>query len=263
MTYYREWALRPDQRRGCMLPARVVARFCNAPDAGYASVYLFSKQDAEEVIASRSSAGLARFSVHSATLTLDLDRGAEQLAAVQAKVADLEYAVFESGGKGFHVVITLDSMVSGKNVPYSQRKWAEDLNVEADLSLYQAGHIIALPGRVHPKTGKRKLLISAHPGNRLALPLIDKPAPVFALRDDNQCELERGIWRVLGLLQSGPGPGGRHTALWGAAKHFADAGLGPDTALDLLWAVNLTWDEPKTPEEVRRAVSQAYGAPTT
>ena len=260
---YREWCLKPSHRRGCMLPIKIVARFCNAPDAGYASVYMFKKEDAEAVIATGSSSGLARYEVYTDTLTLDLDQGLPQMEKARVALKGLQYQVFESGGKGYHVVISLDSMVSGTNIPYSQRKWVEALNVSADLSLYQAGHIIALPGRLHPKTGKRKVLIATQPGDLLSLPLVTPEPPSFALGDADQSEFERGIWRVLSLLQTGPEVGGRHTALWSTAKHFADSGLGFDAALDLLWQVNQTWDEPKAADEVRAAVSQAYRAPTT
>ncbi len=263
MRLYREWALKPSHRRGCMIPDKYVMRYCNAPDAGYASVYMFKEQDAQEIIASGSSAGLSRYEVFTDTLTLDLDKGAEQLSQAREAVKGYRYCVFESGGKGYHIVISLDRLINGTNIPYSQRKWVEALNVGADLSLYQAGHIISLPGRLHPKTGKRKILIDIQPGNLLSLPLVSQESPSFALGNADQSELERGLWRAVELLSNGPGPGNRHTALWSTAKHFADSGLSFDTALDLLWAVNQTWDEPKTEAEVKLAVNQAFRVPTT
>lgn len=260
---YREWCLKPSHRRGCMISATRVAMFCNAPDAGYASVYMFNEQDARAITKSGSSAGLSRYDVYTDTLTLDLDKGLDQLELTRKALDGLAYLVFESGGKGYHVVISLDAMVSGKNIPYSQRCWAEALNVGADLSLYQAGHIIALPGRLHPKTGKRKVFLFSQPGDVLSLPISDPKPPTFALGDGDQSEFERGLWRTLSLVQEGPGVGGRHTALWSTARHFADSGIGFDATLEILWAVNQTWEEPKTLDEVRVAVSQAYRAPTT
>jgi hypothetical protein len=150
---YREWCLYPNQRRGRMLPIALIAKFELAADAGYASVYMFDKEAADQIKAAGNSSGLARFPVYTDTLTLDLDKGEAQLERVRTAIAGLRYDVYVSGGKGFHVVIHLDRMVSGTNIPFSQRKWVEALNVEADLSLYQAGHIISLPGRKHPKDG--------------------------------------------------------------------------------------------------------------
>lgn len=255
---YREWCLKPSHRKGVMLPLATIAKFESAPDAGYASVYMFDAEAAAQIKAAQSSSGLARYPVFADTLTLDLDKGAEQLARAEQKLAGLGYRVYDSGGKGFHVVITLETMVSGTNVPYSQRKWVESLNVEADLSLYQAGHIISLPGRKHPKTGRRKTLIRQVPGLSLKLQIHEPPERTFAISEANQSELERGLWRVLGLLQQEPGIGNRHTALWSTAKHFADACLDFDTTLNLLTEVNAKWAEPKTAEELKAAVSQAY-----
>lgn len=246
-----------------MLPVKTIEKFCNAPDAGYCSVYLFDKASADQIVAAKSSAGLARYPVYTDTLIIDLDKGKEQLEACLEAVKGAQLQVFESGGKGYHVVLSLDALVSGQNVPYSQRKWVESLDVSADLSLYQAGHIVALPGRLHPKTGKRKVLISSQPGDLLSLPLLDQEPPTFAVGGGDQSELERGLWRTLSLLQQGPDIGGRHTAIWSTAKHFADSGLDYSTALDLLWAVNQTWEEPKERSEVETAVKQAFRVPTT
>jgi hypothetical protein len=256
--FYREWCLKPHHRKGCMLPLDVIAKFERAPDAGYMSVYMFDAESAAAIKAAKSSAGLARFPVYADSLTLDLDKGAEQLERVERKLQGLGYRVYESGGKGFHVVIPLTGIVFGTNVPYSQRKWVEQLDVDADLSLYQAGHIISLPGRKHAKTGRRKALVKEIDGEPLQLELCNAPAPMFSISDADQSELERGLWKLIGILKQEPGVGNRHIALWSTAKHFADAGLEYDTALDLLQEVNNSWQDPKTSEEVLAAVQQAF-----
>lgn len=257
---YREWCLTPMRRRGTMLPLKTVAQFEKAPDAGYASVYMFDEAAAAEIKASGSSAGFARFPVYADTLTLDLDQGEKQLELVETKVRalGLAYRVYDSGGKGFHVVVPLAETVYGTNVPYSQRAWAESLDVGADLSLYQAGHIISLPGRRHPKTGRRKVLVRQVLGELLALGLRESPARIFTISDADQSELERGLWRLIHLLRQEPGIGNRHVALWSTAKHFADAGLAYDTALDLLTEVNESWENPKPSDELESAVKQAF-----
>lgn len=255
---YREWCLTPMQRRGCMLPLARVAQFEKAPDAGYASVYMFSEEDASAIRDSGSSAGFARFVVYADTLTLDLDKGDRQLKRVREALIGYAYSVYESGGKGYHVVIPLTEMMVGKSVPYSQKKWVEALNVEADLSLYQSGHIIALPGRRHPKSGKRKVLVDVVQGKLLACPLLDEPTPIFSVNPEGLTGLEQGLWQVLGLLQREPDVGHRHMSLWSAAKALADAGIEFDTSLNLLSEVNARWDEPKELSDVRAAVLQAY-----
>lgn len=262
--FFREWCRLPRHRKGLMLPLKTIAQMEKAPDAGYASVYMFDAESAAAIAASGSSAGLAQYPVYTDNLTLDLDQGEEQLVRVRKAIEGLAYRVYDSGGKGFHVVITLENMVSGTNVPYSQRKWAEALNVGADLSLYHAGHIISLPGRRHAKTGKRKALVDTVPGRSLNLPLLEAPTrAAFSISDADQSELERGLWKLLGLLRQEPGVGNRHVALWSTAKHFADAGLAFDTTLNLISEVNTSWEEPKAPEEVQAAVEQAYKGRTT
>lgn len=242
-----------------MVNLKTIAQFEKAPDAGYASVYMFDADAAAAIRDARSSSGLSRYPVTADTLTLDLDKGEEQLKRVEEKLRGYSYLVYDSGGKGFHVVLRLQEPVSGTNVPYSQRRWAEWLDVDADLSLYQAGHIISLPGRKHPKTGRRKTLIREVAGNPLELVLVDPPERVFSISDSDQSELERGLWRLIGMLKQEPGAGNRHMAIWSTAKHFADAGIAYDTALDLLTECNDTWDEPKTAQEVQAAVNQAFG----
>lgn len=256
--YFREWCRIPAHRKGLMLPLKTIAQFEKAPDAGYASVYMFDAEATAAIKDAGNSSGLAQYSVYTDTLTLDLDQGEPQLVRVREAIKGLAYRVYDSGGKGFHVVIQLDQMISGTNVPYSQRKWAEALNVDADLSLYQAGHIISLPGRRHPKTGKRKALVDIVPGASLSLPLLAPPVRTFSISESNQSELEQGLWRLISLLRQEPGVGSRHVALWATAKHFADAGLAFDSALDLLTEVNETWQEPKSLDELLAAVRQAY-----
>jgi hypothetical protein len=241
-----------------MLPLKTIAQFEKAPDAGYASVYMFDAEAAAAIKEAGNSSGLAQYPVYTNNLTLDLDQGEPQLARVREAIKGLAYRVYDSGGKGFHVVIQLAEMMSGTNVPYTQRKWAEALNVGADLSLYQAGHIISLPGRRHAKTGRQKVLIDTVEGLPLALTLLDPPARTFSISESNQSELEQGLWRLIGLLRQEPGVGSRHVALWSTAKHFADAGLAFDTALDLLTEVNNTWQEPKPDDELNAALKQAY-----
>jgi hypothetical protein len=246
-----------------MLPIPVLKKFEQAPDAGYASVYMFDETASRDIRDSGNSAGFARFPVYTDTLTLDLDQGLEQLERVKNAITGLSYQVFDSGGKGYHIIIPLTKMMEGVNVPYYHKHWVEALRVEADLSLYQAGHIIALPGRKHPKTGRRKALVETVLGDRLTVPEVILPKPVFSLRRPGPGSLEAVLWRVQALIQAPPVVGDRHTALWGAAKDLAEIGLAYDTVLDLFQEVNKTWKEPKLPEDVRSAVQQAFRQSTS
>jgi hypothetical protein len=263
MKLYREWTLKPEHRRGSMLLQSQIDLICKGSgDSGYASVYAFDENAAKEIIASKSSAGLARYEVYTDVLVMDLDGGDElkQQATSILDALGLAYTVWFSGSKGYHVVIPLDRLYYSKILPYSQRVWVEKQGIKADLSLYQHGRILSLPGRVHPKTGKRKELVEVAKGSTLTLELVDPPKefqvdfkPLGGLS-----EFEAGLWKMLQSLGDEPSKGNRHTRLWSTAQHFADAGVSYETSLELMHKVNESWVLAKDAEGVELAVSQAY-----
>ncbi len=244
-----------------MLPLSRFESILKSDNPGYASVYMFDENAAKTIIESKSSAGMSRFPVLTDTLVMDLDNGPDQLKAAQDKLKalGLYHKVWSSGSKGFHVVLRHPETLYGSNVPYSQRVWVEALDVGADLSLYQHGRILSLPGRIHPKTGNRKVAVETVPGDELTISLLNPPGPVFTVGENGGLsELEAGLWTALQALASEPLPGNRHTRLWSTAQHFADAGVGFEATLDLMLRINETWEMQKDPSEVELAVSQAY-----
>ena len=264
MKFYREWCSAPHTRKGSMMPVNMIARIANSPniDTGYASVYYFDENAANAIILSRSSSGLGRFDVYTDELVIDLDSGDEQLALTERvlKERGLSYTVWASGGKGYHIYIRLSATMMGNNVPYSQKKYVESLGIKADLSLYQHGRILSLPGRVHPKTGVRKHRVKRVRGsNVLTIPLLTPPEPVFRFDANGGLgDLEAGLWSLISMLGQEPDVGNRHTALWSAALHFADAGVSYATTLELITEVNSKWECSKDGDGITLAVKQAY-----
>jgi hypothetical protein len=244
-----------------MLPLNVIEKMCDAPDSGYSSVYMFDEDAARVLLADKSSKGMSRFPVYTDRLVIDLDAGDEQLerAELALKERELAYDVWFSGGKGYHVIIPLVALVSGKDVPYSQKKWVEGLGIGADLSLYQHGRLISLPGRVHPKTGIKKYLLRQENGAKLNIPMLVSPEPVFTFAGNGGLdEFEAGLWKVLQCLADPPSVGNRHTQLWSTALHFADSGFSYDFTLELMTEVNNKWTTGKDLAGVELAVKQAY-----
>ncbi len=244
-----------------MLPLNILNTLLRAEDPGYASVYMFDEDSAKAVIAEHSSTGLGRFPVYTSELVIDLDGGDAQLEVAERvlKERGLAYTLWSSGGKGYHVYIPHTKMLSGKGVPYTQRKYVEGMGIGADLSLYQHGRIISLPGRIHPKTGAKKMRVKFVQGIHLDLPLLVPPEPTFNFQANGGLDdLEAGLWKLLDLLCNEPGVGNRHTQLWSTALHFADAGLSHSVALELLQKVNDTWLSPKDAVELETAVAQAF-----
>ncbi len=261
MKLYREWCRKPEHRKGVMLSEARIELICKGSDSGYASVYAFDEDSANEIIASRSSSGLARYQVYTDRLVMDLDNGPEQLQLVTETLSKrgLAFTVWASGSKGYHVYLPHGEALQGRNVPHSQRVWVEGLEVGADLSLYQHGRILSLPGRVHPKTGRRKELVSTHPGNILEIPLLDMPPVSFGFdATGGVSDLEAGLWSCLRAVADEPSPGNRHTRLWSTARSFADAGIRYETTLELMHKVNEAWENQKTDAEVETAVAQAF-----
>lgn len=256
--YFVEWCQGVNHRKGNMIPLKHLPIYLKSRDPGYASLYWFDSKAAEVISSSRSSAGLNRYPVTAESVTIDLDDGEASVERLKSVLAGLGigFEVYTSGGKGYHFLIP-HQRVTGTNVPYSHRLWVESLGVACDLSLYQAGRICSLPGRIHPKTKRPKALVATYPGNPLELPLVPLPAVQFTLPATDEGTLEHGLWRLLGLVTSEPAPGNRHTSIWSTACTLRDAGLEHSTVLDLLQGVNKLWQNQKDPAEVETAVNQA------
>lgn len=257
---YREWTLKPTQRRGVMLPLHRFDSILRSKDPGYASMYAFSETDAQEIITSQSSAGMGRYSVYADTLTIDLDNGDEQLQLLEPilEKQGLAYVLWASGGKGYHVVLPHGQMHCSPFLPHSQRVWVEGLGVGADLSLYQHGRILSLPGRIHPKTGKPKALVKYVTGQDLKLKIVEPEIRFDFQSNGGLDDLEAGLMKCLQSLADEPSPGNRHTRLWSTAKHFADFGMSYEFTHELMQKVNEQWHAPKATEEVTTAVNQAF-----
>jgi hypothetical protein len=257
MKYYLEWCSKLADRCGrLVLSTNLPEIFKRVHDTGYTGLYLFKEEDALEIIASKSSAGLAQYSVSSSRLLIDIDEGVEGLRAAEAKLEGFGYEVWSSGGKGFHIILKHEFMTSS-DLPYSHRKWVEEQGIECDLSLYHPGHIVSAPGRIHPRTKQRKQFVKKIEGSMIAVKLVKKPEVVFSFSDTGE-ELSRALMRLTDLSSSEPKPGNRHVSLWGTSKALAQAGVSFDTATELLRKVNEGWKNQKSEEELMAAIQQGY-----
>lgn len=261
--YYLEWASKPYTRHGTMVPVTALPRILRQYNPGYRSVYMFDENAAMEIRDKRNSKGFKQYPVHSDTLFIDLDDGDTHLAAMEQAVNDfgVGYEVWESGGKGYHLVIPTE-LQSGQNVPYSQEVFVQQLGVPVDTSLYRHNSLISLPGRVHPETKRKKKLVKAREGDRkLQIEQKDPPPstklPVSPSFKDED-ELAIGLTQLLSILHVEPKPGNRHRTIWSTALNFADAGISMETATELIMTVNELWQKPKSHEEVMRAIRQAF-----
>lgn len=260
--YYREWASKVGARRGRMVSLNALKILLSQYDPGYASLYAFDKSAADQILSQGHSKGLNKFHVFAESLTIDIDSGIEglSLAVDVLNTRGLHYEVWQSGGKGFHVIVPHQPIFS-VDLPYAHKGCIEELGLErvADMSLYQHGRLISLPGRVHPKTRLKKRLLYIIHGRKFMLDINNIKVPQFRLNIQKELGmLATGLMRAADLITKPPTEGNRHTQVWGTSKALMEAGLSFDTVLEIMTEVNETWEEPKSPEELKRAVHQAY-----
>jgi hypothetical protein len=265
MRYY-EWASQPNRRKGRMVSETELHKIImNMKDPGYSSVYSFSEEDAKKIKESECSKGLNMYEVASPYLYIDID--SDTLSDSDAKLAcissqlqrnGLGHHIWFSGSKGYHVILE-HQYVCDINLPYSQYHFLEEVLKLShyDKSLYQHGRLISLPGRIHPKTGKRKYLLTYINGGSFTLDIVKKPEPKYDFSKVS-IDLHTALTGVAWLAKADPREGSRHTAIWGAARDCKASGMDYDTTCGLLLEVNRQWSKPKHPEEVRRAIKQAY-----
>lgn len=262
LNFKREWAPVVKGRKGLMVSEKGLHTVLKYKDPGYSSVYWFSPDDADTITRSGASRGLNHFAVGADCLVFDIDSGQEGLAAVEAQIRGLEYEVWESGGKGFHVVLPHEWAYS-KDLPYSHAQLAAKLlrtSITAvDRTLYQHGRLLSLPGRVHPVTKKRKQLLRRQEGVQIKVDLVPTPAPVYKLEAEVQTnDLYEALLQAVDLVEIEPVLGSRHMAIWTASMRLARAGVPIETTQGLMEAVTTTWTNPKTHTELVAAVLKAY-----
>jgi hypothetical protein len=256
-VYYREWSPRLNARKGDMVSLDELDRIVQyARDPGFASVYAFNKADAEEIRSSGCSKGFDKYTPCSDTLPIDLDTGDSYLKEVLDKLSPYSYKLYSSGGKGYHIVLNHE-FISSKDLPVSHARFVEDMQIPCDMTLYQAGRILALPGRVHSRTGKKKVLIEDHEGENIKVHLAPKLSAVFdfTTKDGDISGALGKLWS-LSILQAEVGQ--RHMKLWGMSMDMAKAGFDAESVYGMLLTINNSWKNPLSEEEVRAAVLQAY-----
>ena len=263
MSYYIEWVEKPEFRCGGMVPIAKAAQMVRLGLSGFTTVYQFEKPAAEIIIQSRKSKGFKNFVTSTTVLIMDCDEGEEGRANVEKRLSDLGvgYTLWLSGGKGYHFYLKLTERLSGVHVPYSQKRWVIDngLSGLVDMSLYKASSLISAPGRVHHKTGVKKTFLAQIPGKEIAVTYIEPEILAsfeFGTGDDADAYV-LGMLQVTDLITE-PQAGNRHTKIWSTSQLLRDAGMHYETCRDLVLFINSKWPNGKNPDEVIRAIDQAY-----
>lgn len=138
-------------------------------DGGFSSLYAVEEDTARYITQAGTTAGF-KGCVWSERLWVDFD-SYESGRRAESKLKELGYdfVVYDSGGRGVHVGILRDCRPS-HTLPFQDKDWVRENLADADLSIYSHLHLFRLPGTVHATTGRKKELLSKHPGKVLTLP---------------------------------------------------------------------------------------------
>ncbi len=265
-NFHVEWASTPNARKGRMVSLFALSNLLKLRDPGYSSIYMFSEEDAQTIKKNEHSKGFQYLQVSAKFLIMDIDCGKEGLDQILPILdkRQFSYEVWESGGKGFHIYIPHELLTS-IHLPHSHKMAAKEILGDKfgliDASLYQHGRLLSLPGRIHPKTKKKKTLVISKKGSCiLTVPIVEevKIRPMYELIHGSDEGLIMGLTRVTDMISYPPGPGNRHLRIWGASKDLAMSGLSYDTVLDLMNRVNSSWQDQKPTSEIEQAVQSAF-----
>ena len=232
---------------------------------GFESVYRFTRSAAETMQTRGSVAGCSNFPVYTDRLIIDLDDGiqtAQKLKTILNK-KKLAYLVYNSGNKGYHFVIPCKPIFD-LEVPYTQKVWVQNLNINADLSLYRHNSMVRLPGTINEKTGNRKKLVYINKGKKLVFnKFLEDPSRYKSWQGSDDIISDTFIQNIfskgLRLIRQKPLPGRRHVELWSLANDFAKSGLDLETAYNIILKINDSWGkDAKDESEVYRAVKDGY-----
>ncbi len=150
-----------------------VAQFTSG---GFRSVYAYTTETRDRIIAERSTAGLTREPVYSDTLFCDFDNCEPDALLQHLYDEGIGAKVYDSGGRSWHVHVPIEPMF-GADVPWSQRVWMERVAPRADVTFYHQAGQYRLAGTRHEKTGGYKILVRELPGTRtLTIPVVARPA---------------------------------------------------------------------------------------
>jgi hypothetical protein len=225
-------------------------------DPGYSSVYSFSEEDAAKIKESGHSRGFDQYTPGSDVLPIDLDDGGVTLDKVLERLDGYAYELWSSGGKGHHIILKHD-FIQHKDLPYSHSQVVKSLGVGCDMTLYQAGRILSLPGRIHQKTGRKKTLLSVVAGKKIDVPIIAKPLVEFSFCLPTEGDYKAALARLWSLAEEGLEEGQRNKKIWQTASSLITAGFDVEATFLFMLHINNQQPQPLEEEEVKQAVLSA------
>lgn len=229
------------------------------PESQFCSVYAVRPDDAKWIEEAGTVTGFKGL-VWSQRLWLDFDDlSAAESAMVTLHKMGVDYVVYDTGGRGYHIGILRDAVPSHL-LPQQDKLWVSTNLPNADLSIYWHLHLFRLPGAVHSKTGRRKAFVRKTPGKALHLPKWNGgPTETVQSTGLSQSKEDRpsvfSTWSVISNLQP---TGHRRQLVELASAIKADTKITFDEALWLVLEVNRGFNSPRGVDEVEKIVKWAY-----
>jgi hypothetical protein len=227
---------------------------------GFRSYFLFDEEQKVFITNQGNMQGLDQLAVYSDTLFIDIDNNRNCMKKGREFLTKqgIQYQLYVSGGKGYHFVIPLQETYQHISLPMIHRLWVEQLDIDADLSIYRHAGLFRLPGTIHQSTRRKKRLLEARKGDNLSLDIgIELPKPKRVITHDYTSE-EDALRQTVFAMINEPGCGGRYLTFWKLAKGLEEAGFSQEFSYELLQAVNNNWANPKELTEIERALRGVY-----
>jgi hypothetical protein len=224
---------------------------------GFASLYQVTEETAKAIEQAGTVKGFKGI-VWAKRLWLDFDdEDAARRANSRLKEMGYDYVCYTTGNRGLHFGI-LRHHDPSHLLPLLDKAWVKTNFPEADSSIYTHLHPFRIPGTLHQKTGRAKVLISEQRGRALTLPPLKREEMQIISSGQKQGKSVFDCFYV--MANTVPiDPGQRHSTLvklLNALKN--DAGVSMDIAMWWVSEWNKMLSEPKDEHEIEKAVRSIY-----
>ena len=136
-------------------------------DPGHRTAMMFDQRHVDFAYDNPAEWTGRQFPQFSNFLFIDVDEnGVENIVKLERTFADFDHLVYASGGDDkFHFILP-HNLISSMDLGCCYRAFLSGANVGHDPSVYAPLCGMAMPGAVHPVTGRRKQLIRANSGRK-------------------------------------------------------------------------------------------------
>jgi len=224
---------------------------------GFSSLYQVTAETAKAIEQAGTVKGFKGI-VWSKRLWIDFDDSdAARAADRRLKEMGYDYVCYSTGNRGLHYGI-LRPIQPSHLLPLMDKAWVKEHFPKADTSIYTHLHPFRIPGTVHEKTGRPKILLFECRGSALTLPPLKREEMQIVSPGFKQGKSVFDCFYV--MANTVPvSPGQRHETmvkLLYALKN--DAGVSMDIAMWWASEWNRMLSEPKEDHEIEKAVRSIY-----